>query len=66
MAKDTSTGIGDQDFPATTWGTGEGTGALSNPTGRDHILDPRKRAAPPAGVKSKTRKLKARSSVAPW
>lgn len=66
MAKDTSTGTGDQDFPSTTWGTGEGVGALSNPTGREHILDPRTRTAPPAGVKPTIRKPKARSSVTPW
>ena len=65
MAKDTSTGHGDPDFPETTWGTGEGVGSFSTPTGRGNkLLDPRKRCAPPVGgdIKSK-RKPKARSTV---
>ncbi len=62
------TGAGDSNFPNTTWGTGGGVGAMSNPTGREHILDARKRNAPPVGadVGRRKKKPKARSSVTPW
>lgn len=45
---------------------GKGTPGLQNKRhkGRSHILDPRTRTAPPAGVSSKSRK--APSSVSPF
>lgn len=39
---------------------------ISPNRGRSHILDPRKRTAPPVGGNFKSKKQKARSSVTPW
>jgi hypothetical protein len=69
MGRQTDTG--GSNYPDTTWGTGSGIGAMSNPTGREHnALDPRKRCAPPVGAdvkpKKRNKRPKARSSVTPW
>ena len=61
MAKDTSTGPGDSDYPVTTWGTGEGVGSFKSPKGRGNTLDPRKRCAPPVGGTGKSKKQKAKA-----
>jgi len=68
MAKDTSTGHGDPDYPLTTWGTGEGSQAMSNPAGSGKTLDARKRQAPPVGadVGRRKKQSKAPSSITPW
>jgi hypothetical protein len=62
--------VGGSNWPDITWGTGEGVGAMSNPTGREHILDARTRNAPPVGAdvkpKKRSKRPKARSSVTPW
>lgn len=65
---DNVAGARDADYPATTWGTGEGIGAHKNPTGRGHTLDPRTRVAPPVGgdIKPRKKSKKARSSITPW
>uniref|UniRef100_A0A6M3LPZ4 Uncharacterized protein n=1 Tax=viral metagenome TaxID=1070528 RepID=A0A6M3LPZ4_9ZZZZ len=70
MARDIAES-GGSNYPDTTWGTGEGVGAMSNPTGRgNNTLDPRKRCAPPVGAdvprKTRVKKLKARNSITPW
>ena len=60
-------GDGKSNYPSTTWGTGEGVGAQSNSTGREHTLDPRKRCALLVGGNIKPKKRpKARSSITPW
>lgn len=68
MSKNTSQG--GSNYPNTTWGTGDGIGAMTHPTGRGNTLDPRKRNAPPVGAdvkpKKRNKRPKARSSVIPW
>lgn len=70
MSAKQSGNVGGSNYPDISWGEGEGIGAISNPTGRDNTLDPRKRCAPPLGMdvprKTRPKRLKARSSVTPW
>jgi hypothetical protein len=68
MGKQTDTG--GSNYPNTTWETGSGVGAMSNPVGSGKTLDARTRNAPPVGTdvkpKKRNKRPKARSSVNPW